>query len=76
MVEQSGRGFVPPVFDDVSQSGAQFHGQLDNAWAVPADNRSLWSKGKDITGKIFIATSPFVKHFLLVAKDGARVRVL
>lgn len=73
------KGFVPPGLDDVVESGARLEEQLESvltAWPESPENRSLWSKGKNMLGQIFIATSPFVKHFLLVAKDAAQVRVL
>ena len=79
VVEDGGKtwkGFTPLDLNCVVESGVQLQEQLEkllNAWGASPESQSLWSKGKSMVGQIFIATSPFIKHFLLVAKDAAQV---
>jgi hypothetical protein len=72
-------GFVPPNVDGIVESNSQLQEELEkilNGWATPTRNRDLWSKGKRMMRQIFDATSPFVKHFLLVANCAAQVLIL
>jgi len=73
-------GFVPPVAESVIGHSSQLQEELDkvlNAWNVSeSKNQGLWSNGKRLLKQMYIATSPFAKHFLLVAKDAAQVSPL
>jgi hypothetical protein len=72
-------GFVPPNVDSIAESISQLQEELEkilSGWATPTRNRDLWSKGKHMMRQIFDATSPFVKHFLLVANCAAQVLIL
>jgi hypothetical protein len=72
-------GFVPPNVDSIAARSSQLQEELEkilNGWATPTRNPDLWSKGKHMMRQIFNATSPFVKHFLLVANCAAQVLIL
>jgi hypothetical protein len=70
------KDFKPPDTDGGANTMSQLRDQLEkmlNTWKASGENSNLWSKGKVLLGQIFVATSPFMKHVLLVAKDAAQV---
>ena len=72
-------GFAPPVAETVAENSSQLQEELQkvlHAWNVLSKNQGLCSSGKRLLKQIYIATSPFAKHFLLVAKDAVHVSLL
>jgi len=77
-IPRNWEGFVPPVAGNAIANSLQLQEELDkilNAWNVSSENQGLWASGKRLLKQVYIATSPFAKHFLLVAKDAAQVSV-
>jgi len=83
-VVESGRrsweGFTPPSAqaDSIIENSSQLEEELEkilNEWEAASEDQGLWSSAKRLVKQIYIATSPFAKHVLLVAKDAAQVSV-
>jgi hypothetical protein len=83
-VVESGRrsweGFTPPAqAESIVQNSSQLEEELEktlNEWKAVSEDQGRWSSAKRLVKQIYIATSPFAKHVLLVAKDAAQVSVL
>jgi hypothetical protein len=70
--------FEVPKFTDISEDDLipQLRRQINTIWVTRKDtfkDRNLWSKGKNIMERAFIAMSPFAKNFLRIAKQGQAV---
>jgi hypothetical protein len=83
-VVESGRrsweGFTPPTqAESIVENSSQLEEELEkilNEWKAASEDQGLWSSAKRLVKQIYVATSPFAKHVLLVAKDAAQVSVL
>jgi hypothetical protein len=68
---------LPPLSDiSVVDPIPQMRSEIDKILASrmnSANNQSIWSKGKNLVEKFFTVLSPFAKHFLLVAREAAKV---
>jgi hypothetical protein len=80
-VVESGRrsweGFTRPAqAESIVENSSQLEEELEkilNEWQAASEDQGLWSSAKRLVKQIYIATSPFAKHVLLVAKDAAQV---
>lgn len=70
--------FELPPLNDVSVDDPIPHMRLEIDKLLASkmnsnNNQSIWSKTKNLVEKVVTALSPFAKHFLLVAREAAKV---
>jgi hypothetical protein len=77
---RSWEGFTPPAqAESIVENSSQLEEELEKIlieWKAASEDQGLWSSAKRLVKQIYIATSPFAKHVILVAKDAAQVSVL
>jgi len=71
--------FAVPVMESVAGTSSHLQKQFErilDAGTVPSTNPNIWSKAQRMVRQIFTATSPFMKHFLVVLRSAAQIPVL
>jgi len=62
-----------PYWNNLSLLQNEIKKRIKARQATPDHPEHVWSKAKRIIEQIFTATSPFLKNFLTVAKEGSQV---